>query len=89
MPESWLKSVELVGHGIEFIEKIDEEQAMKEAIIMGLRLSEGMDLDRLHRVNMAEVDQLIADGLLIMKGCRIAATPRGKLLLNSIIDKLT
>ncbi len=58
---------------------------------MNLRLTEeGLDLDAYQaRWGVAPNEQrmlaLIADGLLMRKGNRLIATPRGRLLLNSVI----
>src|SRR5262249_4539104 len=69
------------------------EQA-DEALLMGLRLSEGVDLDRLARlagVTLAPqaIDRLRARGLLEPGiGGRIRASRSGRLLLNAIVLEL-
>jgi coproporphyrinogen III oxidase-like Fe-S oxidoreductase len=58
-----------------------------------LRLSEGIDLGRLAILNGQRLDEdrvsaLASDGLLTRDGDRLAATPKGRLLLNRLILEL-
>ena len=60
---------------------------------MNLRLAEGLDLAAYRaRWGIApdarRMQSLIDDGLLVRDGDRLAATPRGRLLLNSVIAEL-
>lgn len=94
-PETWLKFVEDKGNGIDIVEPIDQGKALKELLIMGLRLKEGIKLELLRKYTnlttefQAKANELIADGLIILDKVRIMTTPKGRLLLNSIVDKLT
>ncbi|MEP1207163.1 MAG: radical SAM family heme chaperone HemW [Rhizobiaceae bacterium] len=45
-PESWLKQVNESGHGIVENEVLSAEDAGDETLLMGLRLREGLDVDR-------------------------------------------
>jgi putative oxygen-independent coproporphyrinogen III oxidase len=49
-PERWLQSVEASGHGITDTESLSPEARADEILLMGLRLDEGVDLDRLATV---------------------------------------
>jgi oxygen-independent coproporphyrinogen-3 oxidase len=49
-PERWLERVEETGHGIADTETLSPEARTDEMLLMGLRLEEGIDLDRLVRV---------------------------------------
>jgi oxygen-independent coproporphyrinogen-3 oxidase len=45
-PESWLMRVETLGHGLTVDEPLTREERADEYLLMGLRLSEGIDLAR-------------------------------------------
>ncbi len=60
---------------------------------MGLRLAEGIDLDRLAAIGGRVLDEtrlsaLISDGLVARNGSRLAATQDGRLVLNRLILEL-
>ena len=70
---------------------------MTEALLMGLRTREGVDLDRIagignHRVqspvNHRAVRTLAAEGLVTLTGSRLAATEPGMPALNAILAAL-
>ena len=89
LPERWREMVARVGHGM--IEKvsISREEAAREHLLMNLRLSEGVDLAAYQRrwnvsPSADAMNGLIAQGLLELRENRLAATPRGRLLLNSV-----
>lgn len=89
-PENWLASVTAFGHGIVEEVGLDAEERASEAMLMGLRLAEGIDLDR-EDVDLRSVIDLVAfgplteAGFLEQDGARIAATPKGMMLLNAIL----
>src|SRR5690606_29904956 len=56
-PETWLDKVERSGHGIVEEEYLDGEQEGDEFLMMGLRLREGIDLDRYRRLSGHAVDE--------------------------------
>ena len=60
---------------------------------MGLRLSEGIDLARLaalagHALDETRLSALAQDGLIDRSGARLAATPKGRLVLDRLIVEL-
>jgi oxygen-independent coproporphyrinogen-3 oxidase len=60
---------------------------------MGLRLSEGIDLARLAEIggralDPVRVSALESEGLLARYNTRLAATPKGRLVLNRLILEL-
>jgi len=93
-PERWLAAVEAHGHGMVEDTLLTGGEQADEALLMGLRLSEGVDLDRLARlagVTLAPqaIDRLRARGLLEPGiGGRIRASRSGRLLLNAIVLEL-
>jgi oxygen-independent coproporphyrinogen-3 oxidase len=92
-PEAWLAEVEAHGHGLASDESLSAAEAANEYLLMGLRLSEGIDLSRLAAIGGRALDEsrlsaLARDGLIARDGARLAATPRGRLLLNQLIVEL-
>jgi len=62
---------------------------------MGLRLAEGIDADSIAErfglraiVDSKRVERLVASGHLVRDGAVIAATPRGRLLLDRILGEI-
>jgi putative oxygen-independent coproporphyrinogen III oxidase len=68
-PERWLEQVETRGHGIVETEALSPAARADEMLLMGLRLDEGLDLDRLASIGglaprADTVAGLIAQGLI-------------------------
>ncbi len=92
-PEAWLSEVEAHGHGLTSDEALSAGEAAEEYLLMGLRLSEGIDLKRLANIYRRDLDEtrmsaLANDGLLKRDGDRLATTPKGRLVLNRLILEL-
>ncbi len=93
-PERWLAAVEARGHGFVVDEVVDEAERADELLLMGLRLSEGVDLARHARhagrpIDPARIAPLVGDGLLAWTPAgRLAATPQGRMVLNTLIAAL-
>ena len=93
-PENWLAALSRNGHGIAQEVPICAPDQGTEALLMGLRLREGIDLDRItalagrEPVDRASVDRLAAQGLLNLTGNRLAATPAGMLVLDGILAEI-
>jgi oxygen-independent coproporphyrinogen-3 oxidase len=90
-PAAWLAAAE-AGSGI-IIEALPEGAVSDEYALMSLRLVEGMSLTRYHRLNGIPLNpdriaDLAADGMVVVEGDRIAATPLGRPVLNAIITAL-
>ncbi len=96
-PETWLAAVEAQGHGLESEEPVDPATAASEALLMGLRLAEGIDpaifaartgtaLER--AIDPAARARLESLGLLA-PGNRLAATPAGRAVTNRLILDLS
>jgi len=93
LPERWRELVARHGHGLREQMPIASEDAAREQLLMNLRLREGIDLDayceRWGRcVDSKRMAALVEQGLLRLEGERLRATPRGRLLLNSVIAAL-
>jgi len=96
-PENWIEAVARNGHGIEQEDELAPQERAIEAILMGLRLAEGIDLDRISALgerptgelaDAQAVDLLIAQGLLLRDASRLAATDAGMPVLNAILGQI-
>ena len=93
-PEAWLARVERDGHGIVETEALAAADQADEFLVMGLRLTEGIDPERYaalkgRPLNSNRIGMLVGDGLLHrLPGGRIAATPRGAPVLNALVAEL-
>jgi oxygen-independent coproporphyrinogen-3 oxidase len=95
-PENWMTAIERNGHGTETEEPLAPHTRATEALLMGLRLREGVDLARIARLGETSIDGLInwsaADrleqGLLVRSGDRLTITDAGMLLLDSILPEI-
>ena len=95
-PERWLQRVETHGHGLVDDTALDRAEQADEALLMGLRLEEGLDLARLERLGgvrpgEAKVAELIGLGMIAKVGNhdRLRATPRGRFVLNRLVTELS
>lgn len=96
-PENWLASLSRTGHGIAEERPLGIPEQASEAMLMGLRLREGVDLAVMAgRFGMAE-DQLCdpakarfyeRQGLVWREGALIGVTPQGMVLLDALLSEL-
>ncbi len=97
VPEKWLEQVESIGHGMTSRTALSLAEQTDEALLMGLRLKEGLDLIRLARIGgLAPRRQVVADlcDLGLLAECsgaagRISATPGGRMVLNELVARLS
>jgi putative oxygen-independent coproporphyrinogen III oxidase len=94
-PEQWRAGVEARGQAIAEEIVLEAGEQGEEYLLMGLRLSEGIELERYARlagqpVDLNKVDRLVAGGFLARSPdhARIAATPAGRRVLNALIAEL-
>ena len=94
-PENFLAGVARNGHGLVEEEVLTGDEAASEALVMGLRLDEGIDPAALAKrigvealVDQRAVDRLVGHGLIERRGPRIATTEAGRLLLDSILAEI-
>jgi len=94
-PENFLSAVARNGHGLVEEAALSPTEAADEALVMGLRLSEGIDGEAIAGrfglasiVDWARVDRLVASGHLDRTGSRIALTSRGRLVLDAILGEI-
>jgi len=86
-PENWLAALARNGHGIEEEKAIAPAEQRIEALLMGLRLTEGIKYEE-DGLETAAVARLSAQGLLERDSERLRVTPRGMLLLDAILPEI-
>ncbi|KQS04265.1 coproporphyrinogen III oxidase [Sphingomonas sp. Leaf357] len=93
-PENWMAAIERNQHGIEIEEPLAPRTRATEALLMGLRLREGVDLARIARlgettipglVDLPALAKLEDQGLARRDGDRLAITEAGMILLDAIL----
>jgi oxygen-independent coproporphyrinogen-3 oxidase len=96
-PENWIAAVERQGDGIAELRNLSANEQASEALLMGLRLDEGIDLAVLASrfgiardmlCDAAKVQFYAEQGLLWCEGERIGATDSGMVLLDALLGEL-
>ncbi len=92
-PSAWLRQVEEFGHGESGRAALSDADQAGEHLMMGLRLSEGIDLARQAELSGQPLDEKVISGLeelgmVRRQGGRLAATQTGRMLLNAVIREL-
>jgi oxygen-independent coproporphyrinogen-3 oxidase len=96
-PENFLNAVTRNSHGAQQEDALSPAEQAREALLMGLRLREGIDLADIARRTGVSADALIdADAatrlaayrLIILSGSRITVLPDGMLLLDRILAEI-
>jgi len=85
-PENWLTRIDRDAQGIELEETLSFDTQQREAMVMGLRLDEGLPRSRTDpAVDQRAVERLSAMGLIEQTQERLRVTPSGMLLLDAIL----
>ena len=96
-PENWLAAVDAQGDGIAEARPLGTREQAAEAMLMGLRLAEGVDLaERSARLGVPQADLVDAgklafyakQGLAWQRGSRIGVTEAGMPLLDALLAEL-
>ena len=96
-PEAWAERVERDGHGTRQQDLLDPPTRAREMLLMGLRLSEGVSLDRLAArtgVTLADatdagvLDHAIGEGYLTLADGVLRATQEGRKRLDALLAAL-
>ncbi|MEQ9518179.1 MAG: radical SAM family heme chaperone HemW [Parvibaculum sp.] len=93
MPTKWLATVTEKGHALVEEEEITPQTSAEEMLMMGLRLREGVSLNRFNSVSgrTLNADRLSfyeEKGLIEQRGGRLIATSQGRLVLNQLLGEL-
>ncbi len=93
-PEAWLEKVESWGDGLVVDDVLTPEEEGDEMLLMGLRLAEGIDLDRYRRLTGRDLDparlaDLLDHGMVErMGGGKLRATRAGFFVLDAVVADL-
>jgi putative oxygen-independent coproporphyrinogen III oxidase len=96
-PEPWAERVEQNGHALTADDPIMAEERAREALLMGLRLTEGIELARftartgqtlMQSVDADVLARCIAEGYLTLTPERLMATREGRIRLDSLLSAL-
>ncbi|PPB82652.1 oxygen-independent coproporphyrinogen-3 oxidase [Albidovulum inexpectatum] len=92
-PDRWLNQVETTGSGERSRQPIPDLDQAGEYLMMGLRLIEGIDMDRFARLSGqplsgSKIDRLVDLGMVEVEGSRLRATRSGRPVLNALIREL-
>ena len=96
-PEIWLEAVQAKGAGLESESPVDARQRAEEALMMGLRLSEGVYDANLQAASGIALDDLVPParrapleqaGLLRREPGRLIATNEGRAVLDGLLARL-
>ncbi|HXZ67739.1 MAG TPA: coproporphyrinogen III oxidase, partial [Alphaproteobacteria bacterium] len=93
LPEKWLSLVRERGSGLSSDVEVRGPDQAKEALLMGLRLAEGVALDRIEHLDAALLDhrriaELSEQGFLARRPDRLLATATGRPVLNRLIAEI-
>jgi putative oxygen-independent coproporphyrinogen III oxidase len=88
-PENWLAALARNGHGLQEETELSPAEAAAEALLMGLRLAEGVSTQgREDWIDRRAVDRLEAQGLVACTEGRLRVLPPGTLLLDAILAEI-
>lgn len=91
-PNKWLDEAE-AGNGENLKEAIGQEDQAAEFLMMGLRLSEGIDLKRYEALAGKPIEGTRASnlqniGMIEIENSRLRVLPQGRMVLNSVLSEL-
>jgi oxygen-independent coproporphyrinogen-3 oxidase len=94
-PENFLRSLERNGHGITEEAPLSPVEAADEALVMGLRLLEGVDVEAIAQrfgvpaiVDWERAERLVGSGHLLRDGTRLTLPLSGRLLLDHLLGEI-
>jgi len=96
-PENWLALVEAEGHGTAETSVVTGQDRVEEALMMGLRLADGIDralfasvagADPVEALGEARLAPLVRAGFLDVQPRHLKATPAGRQRLNALLERL-
>ena len=96
-PEPWAERVERTGDGLTADQPVAAEERAREALLMGLRLAEGIELARFaartgrtlaQSVDEGTLSRCITEGYLTLMPDRLTATREGRIRLDSLLSAL-
>ena len=93
-PGRYMSTVMQKGDVAEFTEQLQREDSLNDRIMMGLRLSDGIDINSFSKYYNADfkcdkIDYLFDDGLLAIDEGKLKITREGRIYSNLLIGKVT
>ena len=91
-PGAWLDAVKN-GQGLLPFEILKPEDQVVEYMMMGMRLFEGLDLERHEALagkplSVKKIQELTDWGMIVVDGARLRATSQGRAVLNAVLREL-
>ena len=96
-PEHWLTAVEAEGHGTEIRDVLDPRARSEEMVMMGLRLTAGLDAEAFQAaaglalaevINPRGLERMVEGGFILAETAGLRTTPQGRLVLNAMLAEL-
>ena len=92
-PADYIQSVRETGHGMEQPDALSAAEEAAERILMGMRLTDGLNRSVLHDATGLDVDpgglqRMQEDGFVRLEGDRVALTDAGRLLADRVSGEL-
>ncbi len=96
-PENWMSAIARNSHGLQSEQPLPPNERASEALLMGLRLAEGVDLARISRrsgvpqaalLNARNTALMSGHGLLNLSGNRLTITAAGIPVLDRILPEI-
>jgi oxygen-independent coproporphyrinogen-3 oxidase len=88
-PENWLKGLSRNGHGLCEETPLPPEDQALERLLMGLRLKEGVELEKVAAVlDSSGLARMEAQGFVERTEVRLRVTARGMLLLDRVLAEI-
>jgi putative oxygen-independent coproporphyrinogen III oxidase len=89
-PETWRQLVQDNGHGLTAEELVPAADQAREMLLMGLRVSEGIEIARYEKLagKVINYDEMQTLGFVDVKDGRLIATSAGRRILNAVIAHL-
>jgi len=92
-PKKYIEQIEATGSAVETSEELSPKAQLGETMMLGLRMTEGVDCDELQQrfgvdvcdLYEAEIDRLSEEGLIEFADSHIRLTHRGVLLANEVM----
>lgn len=93
-PNVWLDAVDQTGTGENARTALSADDQADELLLMGLRISEGIDLARYAKLNgsplnEAPLAEMLDLGFVEREGSRLRLTPKGRPVLNAVLRALS
>lgn len=92
-PKDYIEAVENTGHGMVEQEPLSPQSWAEEYVLMGMRISEGISLSHYRKISgntlaPEKIVQYEKAGLLKQDGDQLSATPKGRLVLDTLCHEL-